>query len=95
MLVSNVVKNSPRALMGLALGTILGVSAFAAGTASAQEQVIPSLVYRTGPYAPGGISLADGYVDYFTLINERDGGINGVKFKVTECETGYSTDRGV
>ncbi|WP_420722706.1 MULTISPECIES: ABC transporter substrate-binding protein [unclassified Hwanghaeella] len=95
MLVSNVVKNSPRALMGLALGTILGVSAFAAGTASAQEQVIPSLVYRTGPYAPGGISLADGYADYFTLINERDGGINGVKFKVTECETGYSTDRGV
>lgn len=85
----------PKALMGLALGAAVGVSAFAAGTASAQEQVIPSTVYRTGPYAPGGVSLADGYADYFTLINERDGGVNGVKFKVVECETGYNTDRGV
>lgn len=95
MLVRRFLSKSPKALMGLALGAAVGVSAFAAGTASAQEQIIPSLVYRTGPYAPGGVSLADGYSDYFTLINERDGGINGVKFNVVECETGYNTDRGV
>ena len=40
---------------------------------------IPLLVYRTGPYAPSGIPIANGFVDYFTLVNERDGGINGVK----------------
>src|SRR4029453_11702539 len=33
--------------------------------------------------------------DYYNLINERDGGINGVKLLVEECETGYATDKGV
>ena len=95
MLVRRYLSKTPKALLGMALGAAIGVGAFTAGTASADEQVIPSLVYRTGPYAPGGISLADGFADYFNLINERDGGINGVKLKVVECETGYNTDRGV
>ena len=38
------------------------------------EQFIPRLVYRTGPYAPNGIPFADGYVDYVDMINTRDGG---------------------
>ena len=87
-----------KAVMAAALGAVVGVTAYAAPTMAGghgEEQVIPSLVYRTGPFAPGGISLADGYADYFTLINERDGGVNGVKFNVVECETGYNTDRGV
>ena len=42
------------------------------------DLVFPSLSYRTGPYAAGGIPYADGYADYFTLLNERDGGIGGV-----------------
>src|SRR5439155_24446230 len=68
----------------------------AAGLAQAQnEQFIPSLVYRTGPYAPNGIPFANGYADYLAMINERDGGINGVKIITEECETGYATDRGV
>ena len=29
------------------------------------------------------------------MINERDGGINGVKLTPEECETGYATDKGV
>ncbi|MFD1381737.1 ABC transporter substrate-binding protein [Fodinicurvata halophila] len=66
-----------------------------AAQAQAQEQYLPSLVYRTGPYAPGGIGIADGISDYITLINERDGGINGVRIELEECETGYETDRGV
>ena len=45
------------------------------------ELVFPSLSYRTGPYAPNGIPFADGYADYFTLLNERDGGIGGVPIK--------------
>ena len=52
----------------------------AADMALAQnEQFIPRLVYRSGPYAPNGIPFADGYVDYLDLINARDGGVNGVK----------------
>ncbi|MCV2881908.1 ABC transporter substrate-binding protein [Actibacterium sp. XHP0104] len=59
------------------------------------DLVFPSLSYRTGPYAAGGIPYADGYADYFTLLNERDGGIGGVMAKVIECETGYNTEKGV
>lgn len=59
------------------------------------EQFFPALVYRTGPYAPNGVPFADGVADYWTLVNERDGGINGVKIVFEECETGYATDRGV
>jgi branched-chain amino acid transport system substrate-binding protein len=56
---------------------------------------IPLLVYRTGPYAPNGIPSANGFNDYFNLVNERDGGINGVKIAFEECETQYDTKQGV
>ncbi|MGA0179366.1 MAG: ABC transporter permease, partial [Burkholderiaceae bacterium] len=67
----------------LMLGTAaaaLGASALLAPVASAQaaEQFFPSLVYRTGAYAPNGVPFANGYSDYLRLVNER-GGINGVK----------------
>ncbi|EBA17456.1 branched-chain amino acid ABC transporter, periplasmic branched-chain amino acid binding protein, putative [Roseobacter sp. SK209-2-6] len=76
-------------LTTLALGAVM-----AAGPVMA-DLVFPSLSYRTGPYAAGGIPFADGYADYFTLLNERDGGIGGVKTKLIECETGYNTEKGV
>jgi branched-chain amino acid transport system substrate-binding protein len=68
-----------------------------AGPVSAQDKVmfVPLLVYRTGPFAPNGIPSANGFNDYFNLINERDGGINGVKIAWEECETQYKTDLGV
>ncbi len=62
---------------------------------SSNEIFVPVLVYRTGPYAPNGVPWADGFVDYLKLVNERDGGVNGVKIAFEECETGYATDRGV
>lgn len=75
--------------IGIAMVMTLG-----AGPVSA-DLVFPSLSYRTGPYAPNGIPVADGYEDYFTLLNERDGGIGGVPIRVIECETGYNTEKGV
>ncbi len=88
--------------MGLRIAALLGAALVSAGgiiaasTAQAQnEQFIPGLVYRTGAYAPNGIPFADGVADYISLLNARDGGINGVKIAFEECETGYATDRGV
>jgi len=54
---------------------LLGVALFAAATAaSAQnEQFIPILSYRTGPYAAGGSGYFGGAIDYFTLINLTGG----------------------
>jgi branched-chain amino acid transport system substrate-binding protein len=64
-------------------------------SAQAKDIFIPLLVYRTGPFAPSGIPIANGFVDYFTLLNDRDGGINGVKVTWEECETQYDTKQGV
>ena len=61
----------------------------------AADLMFPSLSYRTGPYAAGGAPFADGYADFFTLMNERDGGIGGAKVVLEECETGFSTPKGV
>jgi branched-chain amino acid transport system substrate-binding protein len=62
--------------------------------AQAKEQFFPSLVYRTGAYAPNGVPFANGFADYFKLVNAK-GGINGVKIVWEECETGYATDKGI
>ena len=70
-------------------------AAMMAASPALEELVFPSLSYRTGPFAAGGIPFADGYADYFTLLNERDGGIGGVMTRVPECETGYNTEKGV
>jgi branched-chain amino acid transport system substrate-binding protein len=65
------------------------------GVASAYELVIPSLDYRTRPYAPNGIPFANGFGDYMSMLNERDGGINGARISLVPCETAYNTKRGV
>jgi branched-chain amino acid transport system substrate-binding protein len=81
------------AAAALAAAGAMGVAQDAC--AQANEIFMPVLVYRTGAYAPNGVPWADGYVDYLKLVNERDGGVNGVKIAFEECETGYATDRGV
>jgi branched-chain amino acid transport system substrate-binding protein len=85
-------------LIRMLLVTVMALGlAATAGPVSAQDKVmfVPLLVYRTGPFAPNGIPSANGFNDYFNLINERDGGINGVKIAWEECETQYKTDLGV
>jgi branched-chain amino acid transport system substrate-binding protein len=79
----------------LAVLAALALTAPMLAAAQPKEVFIPLLVYRTGPYAPSGIPIADGFVDYFTLLNERDGGINGVKLAWEECETQYDNKQGV
>lgn len=76
----------------IAVAGLAGVATEA--LAQAKEQFFPALVYRTGAYAPNGVPFANGYVDYFKLVNAK-GGINGVKITWEECETGYATDKGV
>ena len=62
--------------------------------AQTKEQFIPVLSYRTGAYAPNGVPIANGTVDYYKLVNAR-GGINGVKILFEECETSYDTAKSV
>src|SRR6266511_3510541 len=81
--------------VGTAFAALVATTALHAPALAQNEQFIPNLVYRTGAYAPNGIPFANGVADYYTLINERDGGINGVKIAYEECDTAYATDRGV
>ena len=62
---------------------------------AAAEQFIPVFAMREGAIRFVGIPQADGYIAYLTLLNERDGGINGVKLIWEECETVYDVERGV
>ena len=78
------------------LSAVVAATGIFAGPAmAAEEQFFPMLVYRTGPYAPSGIPVANGFRDYYTMLNKRDGGINGVKVTFEECETQYNTKLGV
>ncbi|EAQ25642.1 MULTISPECIES: ABC transporter substrate-binding protein [unclassified Roseovarius] len=74
--------------------TALTAAMLVASPALAELTVVDTS-YRTGPYGANGIPFSDGYQDYFTLLNERDGGIGGEKINLVECETGYNTEKGV
>lgn len=76
----------------LAITVTIGSSALAQDKST---QFIPIIGYRIGPLASIGQTFYSGMIDYFRLINERDGGINGVKISWEECETEYNNTRGV
>jgi len=80
------------ALFALAggLAIVLPVAAQQAGT-----QFMGILGYRVGPYGANGAAFFTGMIDYLNLVNERDGGINGVKLTWEECETEYNNAKGV
>ena len=83
-----------RTLISAMYGVVVGLALTTPALAQA-DQFIPLLVYRTGPYAVNGVPYANGVVDYYNLVNARDGGVNGVRLSFEECETGYATDKGV
>ena len=81
----------PTASLLAALGVAL--AGLAAPAAAQKEQFVPANFYWVGPYAPGGSGFGGGIIDYMQMINERDGGINGVKLTWEKCETEYNNCR--
>jgi branched-chain amino acid transport system substrate-binding protein len=86
-----------RKASGFAAAVILGFTSFGAVQQAYAEDAIyvPLFTYRTGPFSGSGIPVADGMHDYLQMLNERDGGIGGVKLAIEECETGYDTKKGI
>ena len=76
--------------VALLLRLILPAPALAEDTLS-----IANMSFRTGPYAALGAPLMDGQRDYMLMLNERDGGLNGITLNYDECETGFNTEKGV
>lgn len=64
------------------------------GRAEEGTQFFGILIYRTGPYAPGGSGFGSGWEDFMQLRN-MGGGVNGITYSWEECETAYNTARGV
>ena len=81
-----------RITFAIALAAAVG---FSGGALAQKEQFVPANFYWVGPYAPGGSGFGGGIIDYMSLLNERDGGINGVKLTWEKCETEYNNARGV
>ena len=87
-------------LLSLAIGltlTAISVGAVAQPKEPAQgkEQYFPLQSYRVGPYAAGGTGFFGGFIDYLQYVNKKEGGVNGVKFVWSECETEYVVEKGV
>jgi branched-chain amino acid transport system substrate-binding protein len=77
-------------LVAAVLGGLVGVTAVAADV-----QFLPVLSTREGALRSIQTPLANGFIDYVTLLNERDGGINGVSLVWEECETVFDVPRGI
>jgi branched-chain amino acid transport system substrate-binding protein len=80
------------ALLAVAGGLALAIPA---GAQQAGTQFMGILGYRVGPYGANGAAFFTGMIDYLNLVNERDGGINGIKLSWEECETEYNNAKGV
>jgi branched-chain amino acid transport system substrate-binding protein len=78
-------------LLATGIVGLVGVTA----VVSAGEQFLPVLTIREGALKAVGIPRADGFIAYVTLLNARDGGINGVPLVWEECETVYDVSRGI
>lgn len=87
----SLLKFTKKTVIALGIASTLGLTdSFAAG-----EQYFPLQSYRVGPYAAGGTGFFGGFIDYMKYINEKEGGVNGVKLVWSECETEYVDVRGV
>jgi branched-chain amino acid transport system substrate-binding protein len=85
-----------KTLKSALLASVLAAGAMLAGPTLAQDRInLANLSYRTGPFAATGTPIMNGQQDYMTMLNERDGGVNGVLLGYEECETGYNTEKGV
>ena len=79
---------------GLVAAVLVGLGGVTLAGA-AGEQFLPVLSAREGATRFAQIPVANGFIDYVTLLNTRDGGINGVTLVWEECETVYNVLRGV
>ena len=87
-------KFNGHSLSSVLLLTLIG-SLWPPVVASEEAYHYPAFVFRTGPFAPSGIPSANASRDFVKLINERDGGVDGIKLVYEECETQYNTKLGV
>lgn len=88
-------KSSFKRKSALLIGVLAATFALPAFAQRAKEQFFPVFTFKTGPAAPLGIATFYGYVDYWEMLNKRDGGVGGVKITWGECETERKVEKGL
>lgn len=89
------VNQSKLTIIGLLLAAATLMAPPAAYAQAPGTQFIGITGYRVGPYGANGAAFFSGFIDYLQLVNERDGGVNGVRLSWEECETEYNNTKGV
>lgn len=88
-----------RSFLKFLLVAVVTAGSAAAGTSAmaqrANEQFIPMFTFKVGPAGALGIATNAGYLDYWSMLNIRDGGIGGVKIVWEECETERKVEKGL
>ena len=82
-------------LLHAAAAILAGALALPAPSQAQDSIYVPLFTYRTGAFAGSGVPIADGMHDYLEMLNQRGGGIGGVKLVIEECEMGYDTKKGI
>jgi branched-chain amino acid transport system substrate-binding protein len=82
-------------LLQAAAAILAGALALPAPSRAQDSIYVPLFTYRTGAFAGSGVPIADGMHDYLEMLNQRDGGIGGIKLVIEECEMGYDTKKGI
>jgi branched-chain amino acid transport system substrate-binding protein len=80
-------------LVAVVLGGLVSVTL--AGAGAAGEQFLPVFSIREGAQKAFETPITHSHIAYLTLLNARDGGINGVPLVWEECDTVYDVPRGV
>ncbi|MEO0999871.1 MAG: ABC transporter substrate-binding protein [Pseudomonadota bacterium] len=74
------------------LGALAALSTPPAAAQEGEPIRIGFLASNEGEVAPISIAFNDGLADYFTLLNVRDGGVEGRPLEIVACETGYTME---
>ena len=73
-----------KSILNKCLMLLAASAAFTSATAFAQanEQFVPALVYRTGPFAPNGVPWANGFIDDYAGIRISK---TGRRFRIAQA----------
>ncbi len=83
---------SKKLIFKILLSVILNISFF---KIASSEIKFPLIIQKTDPLANKGMEYEQGIIDYFKMINERDGGIRGKKIVFPKCEKYENINNGL
>lgn len=82
-------------LLLAAAAAVLALAHRPGALAAPDEQFVPVNFTSDGPSARVSAATAAGLIDYLRMVNERDGGVHGVRFTWDKCDNRYDSSRSI